>query len=252
MIDKSQIEIQKLEPIPNSEQMPIVIPSSPAIGNTPVVGSTVYLMDCVQGMKEYPDKWFDLAVVDPPYGIGAGSKKFINRNTANKRAEKFYRDTDWDNETPPLEYWYELMRVSKKWIVWGGNYFTEFLPPARCFIVWDKKTGKNSYADGELALTNIDGNARIYVKFWLGAHAEDDDGRIHPTQKPIGLYEWIYSNYAEKDFRILDTHVGSQSSRIAADKAKLDFTGFEIDKHYYEAGEKRFNTYKSQLRIEGW
>ena len=211
--------------------------------------SELYNMDCVQGMKHYPDKYFDLAIVDPPYGIGAGSKSFINRNTTNKRAEKFYKVNDWDKEAPNLEYWYELMRVSKKWIVWGGNYFTQFLPPARCFIVWDKKTGKNSYADCELALTNIDGNAKLYVKFWLGAHAEDDDGRIHPTQKPIGLYEWILKNYAEPGQRILDTHVGSGSSRIACYLNGFDFVGFEIDEDYCEASEKRFRNAIKQQRL---
>lgn len=202
--------------------------------------SDVKLMDCMQGMVEYPNKYFDLAIVDPPYGIGAGSKSFINRNTANKRAEKFYKDNDWDKCTPPKEYWDELQRVSKKWIVWGGNYFTEYLPPARCFIVWDKKTGANSYADCELALTNIDSNARIITKFWLGAHAQDDDGRIHPTQKPIRLYEWLLKNYATPGDKIIDTHLGSQSSRIAAYKMGFDFWGFEIDEDYFNDGDKRF------------
>ena len=211
--------------------------------------SEVYLMDCIAGMKHYPDKYFDLAVVDPPYGIGAGGKSFINRNTANKRAEKFYKDNDWDKCTPPKEYWDELQRVSKKWIVWGGNYFTEYLPPARCFIVWDKKTGANSYADCELALTNIDSNARIITKFWLGAHAQDDDGRIHPTQKPVYLYGWIFMNYAKDGDKILDTHLGSGSSRIAAHKAGLDFVGFEIDEDYFNASEDRFKKFVSQTRL---
>ena len=208
--------------------------------------SIVYNTDCMQGMKQYPDKHFDLAVVDPPYGIGAGSKSFINRKTANKRAEKFYKDNDWDKCTPEDEYWQELMRVSKNWIVWGGNYFTQYLPPARCFIVWDKKTGTNSYADCELALTNIDSNARIITKIWLGAHAQDDDGRIHPTQKPIMVYDFIYQNYANEGYKILDTHLGSGSNRISAHKNGFDFTGFEIDKDYYEAQERRFSDYLKQ------
>ena len=211
--------------------------------------SEVYNMDCIAGMKKYPDKYFDLAIVDPPYGIGAGSKKFINRKTANKRAETFYKDNDWDKCTPELEYWKELMRVSKNWIVWGGNYFTKYLPPARCFIVWDKKTGANSYADCELALTNIDSNARIITKFWLGAHAQDDDGRIHPTQKPIMVYDFIYQNYAKEGDKILDTHLGSGSSRIAAYRNGFDFVGFEIDKDYFEAREKRFKTELMQPRL---
>ena len=214
-----------------------------------VPSSEVYLEDCVKALKRFNDNHFDLAIVDPPYGIGAGSKSFINRNTANKRAEKFYKDNDWDKCTPPKEYWDELQRVSKKWIVWGGNYFTEYLPPARCFIVWDKKTGANSYADCELALTNIDSNARIITKFWLGAHAQDDDGRIHPTQKPIMLYDFLYQNYAKEGDKILDTHLGSGSNRISAYKNGFDFTAFEIDEDYYKSQEKRFNDFKSQLRL---
>jgi site-specific DNA-methyltransferase (adenine-specific) len=115
--------------------------------------------------------------------------------------------------------------------------------------VWDKKTGANSYADCELALTNIDSNARIITKFWLGAHAQDDDGRIHPTQKPIMVYDFIYQNYAKEGYKILDTHLGSGSNRISANKNGFDFTGFEIDKDYYEAQEKRFKDFVSQLRM---
>lgn len=211
--------------------------------------SYVENIDCMIGMSRYPDKFFDLAIVDPPYGIGAGKKSFINRNTANKRAEKFYKDNDWDKDKPKKKYFIELMRVSKIWIIWGGNYFTHFLPPSRCFVIWDKKTGNNSYADCELALTNIDGNAKIYRKLWLGAHAEDDDGRIHPTQKPVKLYEWLLTNYAKPGDKILDTHLGSQSSRIAADKLGFDFWGWELDKDYFEAGNKRFNDYKKQLKL---
>jgi site-specific DNA-methyltransferase (adenine-specific) len=186
-------------------------------------------------------------VVDPPYGIGASSKSFINGTSKTKK--DYYKDSCWDKAIPTHEYFSELMRVSKNWIVWGGNYFTQYLPPARCFIVWDKKTGANSYADCELALTNIDSNARIITKFWLGAHAQDDDGRIHPTQKPIMVYDFIYQNYAKEGYKILDTHLGSGSSRIAAYKAKLDFVGFELDKEYYDTQEKRFNQFKSQLTL---
>lgn len=210
------------------------------------VTSVVYLMDCMELLKQVPNKYFDLAIVDPPYGIGAGSKRFINRNTANKRAEKFYKDNDWDKCTPSAEYWEQLFRVSKNWIVWGGNYFTQHLPPARCFIVWDKKTGDNSYADCELALTNIDSNARIITKFWLGAHAQDSDGRIHPTQKPIMVYDFIYQNYAKEGYKILDTHLGSGSSRIAADNANLPFVGCELDPDYFYGSVKRFKEYSDQ------
>ena len=201
------------------------------------------------GMAEMPDDYIDLAIVDPPYGIGAGSKSFINRNTANKNAEKFYRDNDWDKVRPTKEYFEELKRISKHQIVWGGNYFTDLLEPARCYIVWDKKTGDNSYADCELALTNIDGNARIYTKFWLGAHAKDGYDRIHPTQKPVKLYEWLLTNYAKEDDLILDTHMGSGSSYIACLDMGFDYIGFEIDTDYFKAIKDRVYHFTRQTSL---
>jgi len=203
----------------------------------------------MEGMKQFPDKYFELAIVDPPYGIGAGSKKFTNRSTANKRAEKFYKDNDWDKTRPSKEYFDELFRVSKNQIIWGGNYFVDLLRPSRCFIVWDKMTGDNSYADCELALTSFDGNARLFKKLWLGAHAEDADGRFHPTQKPIALYKWLLTNYAKPGDKILDTHVGSGSSLIACYEYGFDFIGFEIDKDYYEAAQKRLQAVMSQVSM---
>ena len=211
--------------------------------------SEFYNMDCMVGMKKYPDKYFDLAIVDPPYGIGAGSKKFINRNTANERAEKFYKDNDWDKTRPPKEYFEELFRVSKNQIIWGGNYFVDLLRPARCFIVWDKMTGDNSYADCELALTSIDGNAKLFKKLWLGAHAQDADGRFHPTQKPIALYEWLLNNYAKQGDKILDTHVGSASSLIACYNLGFEYVGFELDKDYYELATKRIEARMNQMDL---
>ena len=205
--------------------------------------------DCLLYMKQCEDKQFDLAIVDPPYGIGAGSKGFINRNTANKNAEKFYRDNDWDKVRPTKEYFDELKRISKNQIVWGGNYFTDLLEPARCYIVWDKKTGANSYADCELALTNIDSNARIYTKFWLGTHAKDGYDRIHPTQKPINLYKFLLQNYATKGDKIIDTHLGSGSIAVACYDEGFDLVGLEIDKDYFEEASKRLKLYKQQLTL---
>ncbi len=213
-----------------------------------------YNADNMEIMAQYPDNYFDLAIVDPPYGIGAGNTKFINRSSANKRASKFYKENDWD-VLPKSEYWNELKRVSKNYIVWGGNYFTEFLEPARCFIVWDKKTGANSYADCELALTNIDGNSKIVTKFWVGAHAQDNDGRIHPTQKPIYVYEFLLKEYAKQGYKILDTHGGSFSSAIAIDKANtldkknLSFVIIEKDDDYFAESLQRFKNYKRQLTL---
>jgi site-specific DNA-methyltransferase (adenine-specific) len=203
--------------------------------------STVYLMDCIEGMKQFPDKIFDLAVVDPPYGIGAGSKKFINGTS--KTVKSYYKENDWDTERPALEFFTELKRVSKNQIVWGGNYFADLLGAFRCFIFWDKTIHGNSYADGELAWTSFDGVARYYRKNIAQVNSE---GRMHPTQKPITLYDYIFTNFASEGNLILDTHLGSQSIRIAANKAGLDFVGFEIDREYYDNGNKRFKNFVSQ------
>lgn len=203
--------------------------------------STVYLMDCIEGMKQFPDKIFDLAVVDPPYGIGAGSKKFINGTS--KTVKDYYKENDWDTERPTQEFFTELKRVSKNQIVLGGNYFADLLGAFRCFIFWDKTIHGNSYADGELAWTSFDGVARYYRKNIAQVNSE---GRMHPTQKPITLYDYVFTNFASEGNLILDTHLGSQSSRIAANKAGLDFVGFEIDREYYDNGNKRFKNFVSQ------
>ena len=209
----------------------------------------IYNKDCLKAMREMSDNQFDLAIVDPPYGIGAGSKRFINRNTANKNAEKFYKENDWDKIRPSKEYFIELKRISKNQIIWGGNYFCDLIKPARCFIVWDKKTGDNSYADCELALTSIDSNAKIYTKFWLGAHANNGTPRIHPTEKPIALYEWLLMNYAKEGDKILDTHLGSGSIAIACHNLGYDLEGYELDKEYYDSALKRIKEHQSQLRL---
>jgi site-specific DNA-methyltransferase (adenine-specific) len=200
-------------------------------------------------MARYPDKYFDLAVVDPPYGIGAGSVNF--QSGTRKKPSKFHKVIDWDNAIPTAEYWEQLFRVSKNQIVWGGNYMTEFLPPSRCWIFWDKGTGDNSYADGELAWCSFDKVVKKYSRFWSGANAKErgDIDRVHPTQKPISLYDWIFNNYASEGQLILDTHLGSGSSRIAARKNKLNFTACEIDKEYFDKQEQRYQTFISQLTL---
>ena len=198
--------------------------------------STVYLMDCIEGMKQYPDKYFDLAVVDPPYGLG--DKLTQGGTWASKYAKG---DAIWD-VAPPRHYWDELFRVSKNQIVWGGNYFG--LPPNRCFIIWDKVAHMHTLADCEYAWTSFDRNAKIFK------HVRNtSETRIHICQKPIKLYDWIFHNYAKQGDKILDTHLGSQSSRIAANKAGLDFVGFEVDREYYDQGNKRFKEFVSQMRL---
>lgn len=262
-MNHSSLENVKPEQMPNSEQNAQDISVSPAIGNANVVGSTVYLMDCIAGMKHYPDKFFDLAIVDPPYGIGQpkqGNLKGYNgrpdletrmkKNRLNTGAGKLKdrvlntANTEWDNETPSDEYFLELWRVSKERIIWGGNYFD--LPPTRGIICWDKCQPWENFSQIEYAWTSFDKPAALF-KF------DNRTGdKIHPTQKPVELYRWLLNKYGEKGQKILDTHLGSGSSRIAADKDGFEFVGFEINKDYYELSEKRFNNYKSQLRIEGW
>lgn len=209
-----------------------------------VPSSEVYLEDCVKALKRFNDKHFDLAIVDPPYGIGAGDKKFINGTS--KTIKNYYRENDWDKERPSKEYFDELFRVSKNQIVWGGNYFADYLGAFRCFICWDKTIHGNSYADCELAWTSFDKVARYYRKNIAQVNSE---GRMHPTQKPITLYDFVLKEFAKEGDLILDTHLGSGSSRIAAYKGGFNFVGFEIDAEYYEKQEKRFNDFKSQLRM---
>jgi site-specific DNA-methyltransferase (adenine-specific) len=206
--------------------------------------SIVYNEDCMIGMAKYPDKYFDLAVVDPPYGINrSGQIETFTKEKKHKR--KYFEDKKWDFEIPKKEYWNELFRVSKNQIVWGANYFTQFLPASMGWIFWDK--GQDlTMSDGELAYTSFNKALRRIIINRGQLNAEG--GTIHPTQKPIKLYEWIYSKYLPDGGKVIDTHFGSGSNRIAADKAgNIDFIGFELDKDYFEAQEKRWVEYKKQL-----
>lgn len=221
--------------------------------------SEVYNMDCIAGMKEYPDKYFDLAIVDPPYGIGAsadtrvGGSYTVNLGGVKKKvAAKAYTPKDWDFQKPTLEYWQELKRVSKNQIVWGGNYFASTLEDTSCWIVWNKRNGDNNNADCELAWTSFKTAVRMFDWKWNGMlqqNMKNKEQRIHPTQKPIELYDWILMRYAKQGDKILDTHLGSGSSRIAAYRNGFHFVGFELDKDYYEAQEKRFKTELMQPRL---
>ena len=212
-----------------------------------VPSSEVYLEDCVKALKRFNDNHFDLAIVDPPYGIGMG-KTGSYYNLKGKRPSNPHTKKDWDSEIPPVEYWDELFRVSKNQIVWGGNYMTEFLSPSRCWIFWDKMKFVDNYADGELAWTSFDRNTKK-IEIQHHGFLTKDGKSIHPTQKPVMLYEWTLMNFAKEGDKILDTHLGSGSSRIAAYKGGFNFVGFEIDQEYYEKQEKRFNDFKSQLRL---
>jgi len=207
------------------------------------VPSVVYNEDCVEGLKRFSDNHFDLAIVDPPYGID-WMQQIQNPNT--KANWKQYENKEWDKQTPTDEYWEQLFRVSKNQIVWGGNYMTDKLYPSSCWLIWDKMQ-EFSGAVFEMAWTSFKSPAKAFRMSRVEAYANQN--KIHPTQKPVRLYDWILNNYAKEGDLILDTHVGSGSSRIAAHKNKLHFVGFEIDKGYYEAQEKRFNAVISQQSL---
>jgi len=196
--------------------------------------NTIENIDCMEMLRKCPPKHFDLAIVDPPYGIGAGSTKFINGSS--KSEKPYYKETDWDVSPPSADYFNELFRVSKNQIIWGGNYFADYLGKHRCFIVWDKTIHGNSYADCEIAWTSFDTVARYYRKNIAQVNRE---GRIHPTQKPITLYSWLLKQFAVAGDLILDTHVGSGSSIVACIEGGFNYYGCEIDKDYYNAAMKR-------------
>jgi site-specific DNA-methyltransferase (adenine-specific) len=201
----------------------------------------VHLGDCVEGMADKPDGYYDLAVVDPPYGLG---QKLTTGGTWSVKWQD--KGAEWDT-IPKKEYFEQLFRVSKDWVIFGANYFIEYLPNCRNFIAWHKPymDGMHSMSNVELALTSFDKNAKK-ISFNKDKGSEE---RIHITQKPVKLYDWIFKNYAKAGMKILDSHVGSGSSRIAADKAALWFEGWELDPDYHAAQEKRYKLFKQQLRL---
>lgn len=184
--------------------------------------------DCMEYMRGLPDKAFDLAIVDPPYGIDI--------NSSGRLGHYGGKGKTWDAGIPDDDYFYELFRVSKDQIVWGANYFK--MPPTRCFLIWDKQQPEGvSFASHEYAWTSFDKSAKCHYQRPQNADIE----RIHPTQKPVKLYDWLLTNYANPGDRILDTHLGSGSSAIAAHYAGFDFVGIELDEDYYKAACKRFD-----------
>ena len=240
-----------------------------------MLDSGFYNMDCMEGMKQFPDKFFDLAIVDPPYGnainpsvnnlwggrqptgnsaenSAGGSPTTICR-TGGAWARKYRQGGIFDgpdirhwDKVPAPEYFEELGRVSKNQIIWGGNYFD--LPPTRCFLVWQKLTisEKFSMAMCEYAWTSFNDNAKLFACAPQGTAKEK---RFHPTQKPIALYTWILNLYAKPGYKILDTHVGSASSLIACYRAGLEYWGFETHKGYYQKATERLETEKAQMRM---
>lgn len=209
-------------------------------------------IDCMELMAQYPDKYFDLAIIDPPYGIGEDGKK--NHSRVKIAKAKKYTPKNWDKDSPDVEYFRELIRVSKNQIIFGANHFISKIPfDSSCWIVWDKENGGSDFADCELAWTSFKSSVRKFTYRWSGmlqGDMKNKEIRVHPTQKPIKLYEWLLRNYAESGQKILDTHLGSGSSAIAAHRLGFDFVGCEIDKEYFDAAVKRFEAHKSQLMID--
>lgn len=192
-----------------------------------------YNMDCMEAMKQIPDKYFELAIVDPPYGIG------ISSNPVRQQHEK----KQWDNEIPNAKYFEELKRVSKNQIIWGGNYYD--LPPTQNYLIWDKKQPHDfSLAMCELAWCSIQRPIKMFSYSVL-----KEQSKIHPTQKPVALYKWLLTNYAKQGDKILDTHVGSASSLIACYDLGFDYMGFELDKDYFDMATKRLEAHKQQLNL---
>ena len=202
-------------------------------------------------MSRYPDKYFDLAIVDPPYGIDVTNQSQGKGGGVAKKIE--YKKTDWDKVAPDKEYFVELQRVSKNQIIWGANHFISKLPyDSSCWIVWDKDNGDTDFADCELAWTNFKTAVRKIKWKWSGMLQQDmknKENRIHPTQKPVKLYEWLLMNYAKEGNKILDTHLGSGSIAIACHNLGFDLTACELDKDYYEAAIKRIEQHKQQLTM---
>ena len=204
--------------------------------------------DNMELMARYPDKYFDLAIVDPPYGIGVTKNKRLNNNSNN----------DWDNEIPNKKYFDELFRVSKNQIIWGGNYFIDHLKNTRCFINWDKLNHSDTYADCEMAWTSFDANAKIFKYMWDGnryGFPNQIQGvgkksiKTHPTQKPVALYKWLLDKYAKQTDKILDTHLGSGSIAIACHDYGFELTACELDKEYYDKAINRINNHILQQKL---
>ena len=199
--------------------------------------SETHLIDCVEFMRRLPDKCFDLVLSDPPYGIGVDGQKKSTSKHGGRKEKKF---KGWDSSVPNLEYWNELFRVSKNQIVWGANYFTQYLPASMGWIFWDKGQ-RICNSDGELAFSSFNRALRVCEinRVYITEYGEIN----HPTQKPVALYRWLLRNYAKPNDTIFDSHMGSQSSRIACHMEGFDFTGCELDAEYFEQGNERYETF---------
>ena len=195
-------------------------------------------------MARYPDNYFDLAIVDPPYGLGTKTTDGGSKKNSQTKFMKDIRRSNWDNSIPNEEYFKELKRISKEQIIWGGNYMAEYIGNTKCILIWDKMTYIPTMSQFEFAFCSMNKHPKI-IKI-----NSNDANRQHPTQKPVALYKWLLSNYAKQGDKILDTHLGSGSSRIAAYEMGFDFTAFELDTEYFEAQEKRYKAHIAQLKLE--
>ncbi|MDG4518018.1 DNA methyltransferase [Streptococcus suis] len=216
--------------------------------------------DCMDVMREYPDNYFDLAIVDPPYFSGPEKRKFYGRKISPIGVQRLYGQTsEWD--VPGKDYFDELFRVSKNQIIWGVNYFQYDFGPGR--IVWDKVNGQSSFSDCEIAYCSTHDSVRLFRYMWNGmmqgksiaeGHVQQgnkrlNEKRIHPTQKPVNLYRWLVQKYTKKGDKILDTHVGSASSLIAFEEAGLEYVACEKDEEIYQSALARLEEYKSQIKL---
>lgn len=213
-----------------------------------------YSMDCMDGMKRFPDKYFDVAIVDPPYGINApnmamGTNKSRSKNgypaeSTASRLNRIGQAKEWDSKPPAEEYFKELFRVSKNQIIWGGNYFR--LPPTKCFVVWDKIQPWEAFSQVEMAWTSYNLPAKLFR--YSNTGGANTEKKIHPTQKPVALYEYLLQTFRITG-PVLDTHVGSASSLIAYHRAGVPFIGFEIDEEMYKLSDERLEREKAQLSL---
>lgn len=212
--------------------------------------------DNIELMKRYSDNYFDLAIVDPPYGINAGLGS--GRNQKKQIKNGTMKGGEWDNQTPSQQYWDELFRVSKNQIVWGANYMTTYLKESKGWIVWDKIQVSDNHSDCELAWSSFEKRLRMFKYCWSGNRYGFESKingvgkpsiRIHPTEKPIALYEWILDNYAEQGQKILDTHLGSGSIAIACYNRGFELVACELDKEYFDKATKRIDDHKLQIRM---
>ena len=210
----------------------------------------LHLGDCLEAMREMPDNAFELAIVDPPYGIDINNQSQGKGGGVAKKID--YAIKNWDKHAPYIDYFTQLKRVSKNVIIWGANHFIENIPSSNssCWIVWDKDNGATDFADSELAYTTFNTAVRNFKCRWSGMLQYDmknKEVRIHPTQKPVKLYEWLLTNYAKEGDKILDTHFGSGSHGIACGNLGFSIDAWELDHDYFHAAHKRIESHFSQL-----